>query len=99
VCAAVLILRVRRPDAHRPFRCPAVYVVAPLGILVNLLLMLFLPPITWLRLVGWLALGLCIYFGYGLWNSIMAHGLEKALGPGLTPGDAALSPDVGRRMS
>ena len=23
VCAAVLILRLQRPDAHRPFRCPA----------------------------------------------------------------------------
>ena len=43
VCAAVLILRVRRPDAHRPFRCPALFVVAPLGIVVNLTLMLFLP--------------------------------------------------------
>jgi APA family basic amino acid/polyamine antiporter len=27
VCAAVLILRIRRPDARRPFRCPAVYLV------------------------------------------------------------------------
>src|SRR5207245_2959476 len=25
VCAAVLILRIRRPDAVRPFRCPLVY--------------------------------------------------------------------------
>lgn len=29
VCAAVLVLRVRQPDAARPFRCPAVFVVAP----------------------------------------------------------------------
>src|SRR5205807_6378929 len=27
VCAAVLLLRIRRPDAQRPFRCPAVYIV------------------------------------------------------------------------
>jgi basic amino acid/polyamine antiporter, APA family len=65
VCAAVLILRIRRPDARRPFRCPAVFLVAPLGIAVNLLMMLFLPVETWLRLVGWLALGLGIYFFYG----------------------------------
>ena len=32
VCAAVLILRIRRPDATRPFRCPALFLVAPLGI-------------------------------------------------------------------
>ncbi|HEV3260995.1 MAG TPA: amino acid permease C-terminal domain-containing protein, partial [Gemmataceae bacterium] len=69
VCAAVLILRLKRPDAHRPFRCPLVYVVAPLGIAVNLLMMLFLPPVTWLRLVGWLAVGMFIYFGYGVSHS------------------------------
>jgi APA family basic amino acid/polyamine antiporter len=77
VCAAVLLLRVRRPDARRPFRCPGVYLVAPLGIVVNLLLMLFLPVATWLRLVGWLALGLVIYFSYGRHHSEL--GRELAL--------------------
>jgi amino acid transporter len=70
VCAAVLMLRIQRPDAHRPFRCPLVYVVAPLGIAVNLLMMLFLPPITWLRLLIWLGVGLVIYFCYGYWRSV-----------------------------
>ena len=64
VCMAVMILRVQRPNVKRPFRCPAIWVVGPLGILVNLALMLFLPPITWLRLVIWLGIGLVIYFGY-----------------------------------
>jgi APA family basic amino acid/polyamine antiporter len=76
VCAAVLVLRVKRPDVHRPFRCPAVKIVAPLGIVVNLTMMLFLPPITWLRLVGWLAIGLVIYFTYGLWNSTLGKKLK-----------------------
>ncbi|MCI0380345.1 MAG: amino acid permease [Gemmataceae bacterium] len=71
VCAAVLILRIKRPDAVRPFRCPAVYVVAPLGILVNLAMMLFLPMATWLRLVGWLAIGLVIYFAFGYRHSAL----------------------------
>lgn len=74
VCAAVLILRVTRPDAHRPFRCPLVKIVAPLGILVNLVMMLFLPWETWVRLLGWLAIGLCIYFGYGMKNSMFSKG-------------------------
>jgi APA family basic amino acid/polyamine antiporter len=65
VCAAVLILRIRRPDASRPFRCPAVFVVAPLGIVINLTMMLFLPWETWLRLIGWLVIGLVLYFAYG----------------------------------
>jgi APA family basic amino acid/polyamine antiporter len=75
VCAAVLILRIRRPDARRPFRCPAVYVLAPAGIAVNLLMMFFLPVMTWLRLVGWLALGLVIYFYYGRRHSELGREL------------------------
>jgi APA family basic amino acid/polyamine antiporter len=77
VCAAVLIMRIRRPDARRPFRCPAVYVLAPAGILVNLLMMLFLPVMTWLRLVGWLVVGLCIYFFYGRRHSELGKELAS----------------------
>ena len=73
VCAAVLILRIKRPDAPRPFRCPLVFVVAPAGIAVNLTLMFFLPADTWWRLVIWLGIGMCIYFAYGYRNSVMRH--------------------------
>jgi APA family basic amino acid/polyamine antiporter len=66
-------LRIKRPEAHRPFRCPGVFIVAPLGVAVNLLLMGFLPVDTWLRLVIWLAIGMCIYFAYGYHNSVMRH--------------------------
>ncbi len=66
VCAAVLTLRIQNPTAHRPFRCPAVYIVAPLGVIINVVLMLFLPIDTWLRLVIWLGIGLVIYFSYGI---------------------------------
>lgn len=69
VCGAVLLLRIRRPDAHRPFKCPAVFIVAPLGILVNMTMMMFLPLETWARLLVWLLIGLAIYFAYGYWNS------------------------------
>ncbi len=71
VSAAVLILRIRRPDAERPFRCPAVYLVAPLGIVFNVVLMLFLPLETWLRLVIWLTIGLVIYFAFGYRHSVL----------------------------
>jgi APA family basic amino acid/polyamine antiporter len=73
VCAAVLILRIKRPDAPRPFRTPLVYVVAPLGILVNVALMLFLPVQTWGRLVIWLAIGLAFYFCFGYRYSALRH--------------------------
>jgi APA family basic amino acid/polyamine antiporter len=80
VCAAVLILRVRRPDAPRPFRTPALFVLAPLGIVVNLLMMLFLPLETWLRLVGWLVLGLFIYGFYGRRHSTIGRHLAATEG-------------------
>jgi APA family basic amino acid/polyamine antiporter len=76
VCAAVFLLRIRRPDAARPFRCPWVHVLAPLGIVVNLSMMLFLPIDTWLRLVIWLALGLIIYLSYGRRYSVLGRRLR-----------------------
>ncbi len=89
VCAAVLLLRIRRPEAPRPFRCPAVYLLAPLGIAVNLLMMLFLPLETWLRLVGWLLIGLVIYAGYGYRHTIMARESWRQ-----QPGNANLPDDA-----
>ncbi|MCU0962350.1 MAG: amino acid permease [Pirellulaceae bacterium] len=92
VCASVLLLRITRPDVHRPFRCPAVYLVAPLGVLVNLAMMAFLPIDTWLRLVIWLALGLAIYLGYGYRHSRMGHELQRQMQTqGLSPTDAPLT--------
>jgi len=79
VCAAVLILRIKRPEANRPFRCPFVFVVAPLGIFVNLVLMLFLPLETWLRLVVWLIVGLLLYFCYGYRHSTLGKMGEEGL--------------------
>jgi APA family basic amino acid/polyamine antiporter len=79
VCMAVLILRRRRPDAHRPFRCPAVHVVAPLGVAVNTLMMMFLPLETWIRLGVWLVIGLGIYFAYGRRHSILGRRLAAAV--------------------
>jgi len=69
VCAAVLILRVRRPDLNRPFRTPFVPVVPILGIIVSLGLMASLNAITWVRLVVWLVIGLVIYFTYSVKHS------------------------------
>ena len=86
VCAAVLILRKTRPDANRPFHCPAVTLIASLGIFVNLGLMLFLSWKTWLRLIVWLIAGLLIYFFYGRHRSAFAPRLEQEIAkPGLPP--------------
>jgi APA family basic amino acid/polyamine antiporter len=72
VCAAVWILRVTSPEIRRPFRVPALPLVAASGILVNGALMHSLGPDNWLRLLVWLVLGLLIYFGYSRHHSKLA---------------------------
>ncbi len=72
VCAAVLIMRHRRPDAQRVFKAPLYPFVPIMGILSSLLLMFSLPVENWLRLGVWLGIGLLIYFGYGSKHSVMA---------------------------
>jgi APA family basic amino acid/polyamine antiporter len=90
VCAAVLVLRVQRPDARRPFRCPLVYLVAPLGIAINLVLTLFLAKDTWWRLVIWLAVGLVIYGLYGRRHSLVSrHLMHEITAPPEPPIDAS----------
>jgi APA family basic amino acid/polyamine antiporter len=66
VCAGVMVLRVRAPSQHRPFRTPLVWITAPLGIAMCLFMMVFLPLDTWLRLLAWTAIGLAIYGLYSV---------------------------------
>ena len=69
VCAGVWMLRVKRPDLHRPFKTPWVPFVPIMGIIVSFLLMASLPGDTWLRLIIWLIIGMVIYFTYGRHHS------------------------------
>jgi APA family basic amino acid/polyamine antiporter len=66
ICAGVLVLRVRAPHVHRPFRTPLVWITAPLGIAMCLFMMVFLPLDTWARLAAWTAIGLAIYYLYSV---------------------------------
>ncbi|HET9708060.1 MAG TPA: amino acid permease [Gemmatimonadales bacterium] len=71
VCGGVLVLRRTRPDLERPFRTPLVPFVPIMGILTCFGLMLTLPADTWIRLVVWLLIGFCIYFGYSRKHSVL----------------------------
>lgn len=79
VCAGILVLRRAQPDAPRPFRTPLVPVVPVLGIAVNAALMYGLGWENWMRLLVWLVIGLCIYFGYSRHHSLLRRDrLEQA---------------------
>jgi len=69
VCIGIIILRVKRPDIERTFKTPFVPLVPILGAGICILQMASLPLDTWLRLIVWMAIGLLIYFTYGIRKS------------------------------
>jgi APA family basic amino acid/polyamine antiporter len=73
VSIGVVVLRVKRPELSRPFKTPAVFVVAPLSAIVSAFLMYNLPGETWERLVIWMAIGFVVYFAYGYRHSVLRH--------------------------
>lgn len=72
--AGVIVMRYKYPDAKRPFRCPAVYLIAACAILSCLYVMFHLAWMTWVRFMIWTFLGAVIYFLYGYSHS----GLRKS---------------------
>jgi APA family basic amino acid/polyamine antiporter len=71
VCIGVVVMRRTNPDAPRPYRTPLVPLVPILGVGVCFSMMYFLDAMTWMRLGGWLLLGLIIYFTYSRHHSHM----------------------------
>ena len=69
VCAGIIVLRVKDPARHRPFRVPFGLVIPILGIISCLYLIYYLPPTSWLRFAAWLNFGFVIYVGYGAIHS------------------------------
>ena len=72
VCIGVIILRKTQPDMNRPFKMPFGIVLPVLGVLSCGALIAFLPVITHVRFVVWLAVGLVIYFAYSYRHSKLA---------------------------
>ncbi len=74
VCIGVCRLRKTSPERERPFRVPLVPVLPFIGVGMCGVLMLSLPLLTWARFFIWLAIGLAIYFLYGVRHSRLQHG-------------------------
>jgi hypothetical protein len=78
VCAAVMVLRAKRPEAHRPFRVPGGPIIPILGTISCIYLMLSLSVMTWVRFLGWLDIGMVIYWFYGRTHSPLVDRAEAA---------------------
>jgi len=82
VSIAVIVLRIRRPEARRPFRVPGGHIIPVLGVLACVYLMVSLSVMTWVRFLGWLDIGMIIYWFYGRTHSPLVNRAEAAARPG-----------------
>ncbi len=73
VCLGIWVMRVKNPEAVRPFRTPLVPLVPILGMLICSALIYSLDRNTQLAAIGWLLFGLIIYFSYSKKNSVLRN--------------------------
>lgn len=95
VSLGVMILRKKDPHRARPFRTPALYVVAPLSIAGCALLFVNLNMESKLLFVSWTAIGLLFYFLYGYRHSHVARGVIEVPEVDGIPGSIGVAPMPG----
>ncbi|MDE3055960.1 MAG: amino acid permease [Verrucomicrobiota bacterium] len=71
VCLGVLILRRLHPEFPRPFKVPFSPIVPLCGIGTCIAQMCLFPALTWMQFVGWIIVGLFLYFGYSIRHSVV----------------------------
>jgi basic amino acid/polyamine antiporter, APA family len=74
VAIAVMVLRKTDPNRHRPFRTPAIAIVAPLAIMGCIYLFFSLSWYTLALFATWAVIGLIVYFGYSRSRSHVGRG-------------------------
>jgi APA family basic amino acid/polyamine antiporter len=93
VSLSVMILRKKDPGRPRPFRTPAIFLVAPLSIAGCILLFINLNNESKLLFVSWTVVGLVVYFLYGYRHSQVGRGIVEV--PELAseaPGSVGIAP-------
>jgi basic amino acid/polyamine antiporter, APA family len=79
VCVGIIVLRYKDPERPRPFRVPlGPWLLPLLGSASCIYLMVYLPPTSWWRFIGWLVVGMSIYFSYGYSQSAVGRRLGRA---------------------
>jgi len=71
VSMCVMILRYKKPKERRPFKCPAVYLVASISMFLCLFLFSQLLPENWKPYLFSTFIGFLVYLGYGYRHSLM----------------------------
>ncbi|WP_230858829.1 amino acid permease [Actinoplanes aureus] len=89
VNVGVIVLRRTRPDMPRPYRVPWSPVLPIIGIIFAVYLMTDLPMDTWIRFIGWLALGMLIYAAYGYRHSRLRQDSDPVPAGGPSGGSRA----------
>src|SRR5256714_8982562 len=78
VCAGIPIMRMKDPHRLRPFRVPfGPWLFPLLGVGSCFFLMVYLPPESWWRFIGWLVHGMVIYTSYGYTHSAIGQKIGR----------------------
>ncbi|MCE7795259.1 amino acid permease [Sphingobium sufflavum] len=75
VAIAVMVLRRTDPDRHRPFRTPAVNIIAPIAAIGCAYLFYSLSLYTKALFFGWAVVGFFVYFFYSRGHSHVGRGI------------------------
>ncbi len=77
VCVGIWVMRVKNPEAVRPFRTPLVPLIPILGIIVCSGMIISLGKETLISAMIWMVVGLFIYFLYSKKNSNLRKGINN----------------------
>ena len=75
----VIVLRKKKPDLERGFKVPGYPIVPLLGVLTCFGLIFSMDVEMWVWFIGWMLVGLVLYFAYGYRHSRLADDPDAAI--------------------